>query len=159
MTNSLKQFEEKYMDGDGRKYDGEDFIDHSLFREFLHYLGNKQELNTLGIPNIAGLQEALESVNIKLQTLQNKGMQNGTVIALAANVSKAYVLPSNAMLFAIELKGAGTVQIGKTQSTLGDLGEITGVAGVVLQLGLLNVSEVWLQSDADVEVIPIIYKR
>lgn len=86
-------------------------------------------------------------------------MQNGTVIALAANVSKAYVLPSNAMLFAIELKGTGTVQIGKTQSTLGDLGEITGVAGVVLQLGLLNVSEVWLQSDADVEVIPIIYKR
>lgn len=106
-----------------------------------------------------GQMEALIERIFLIENAERKGLQDDKVIALVANEATKYTLPSSSLLYAIELKGVATVQLSDTQTGLGNLGEITGTAGAILQLGLLNISEVWLQSDNAVEFVPIIYKR
>lgn len=120
---------------------------------------NKQVLDALAISNIAGLQDALTELSERLSVAEKRGLQNAATIRLQANTPKVCVLPSNAMLFAIKVNGTGTVQVGRTESEPGSLGEIESTGNAVLQFGLLNVGEVWLQSDTELEIIPIIYKQ
>lgn len=94
-----------------------------------------------------------------LELAERKGLQHGTSISLTANVATKYTLPDNSQLFAIEMQGSATVQVGSTADTMGDLGELTGSSGDIVQIGLLTASEVWLQSDLDVSVTPIIYRK
>ncbi len=90
---------------------------------------------------------------------QQKGLIDDTVLSLSANTPLSYKLPKNSLLFALELKGNAHLQMGSTEAEMGNLGEINGKSGDLLQIGLLNTEQVYLQSDTDVKVIPIIYKR
>ncbi len=63
------------------------------------------------------------------------------------------------MLFAIELKGRAEVEIGYSEEEIGSLGSIDGESGAVLSLGLMNIRKIYLRSDTNVVVVPIIYKR
>lgn len=94
-----------------------------------------------------------------LENAERKGLQHTTTISLLANVVTKYTLPNNSQLFAIEMQGSATVKVGGTQNEVGSLGELTGSSGDILQIGLLKLPEIWLQSDLDVSVTPIIYKK
>ncbi len=88
-----------------------------------------------------------------------KGLIDDTVLSLSANTPLLYKLPENSLLFAFEIKGNVHLQIGSTETEIGNLGEINGKSGDILQIGLMNAQQVYLQSDTDMKVIPIIYKR
>lgn len=142
----------------------------------LDALVNEVEIDGVVYDNITSAQEALQRLvfNPRLPVIMTqeerktieafknwtgRGLQDDTIITLTAGTAKKYTLPSNSLLFALQLQGAATLQVGSTQNSVDDLGELTGAAGSVLQLGLLKVSEIWLQSDDAVEVVPIIYKQ
>ncbi len=70
-----------------------------------------------------------------------------------------YEVPKNTFFFGVELKGSGTVQVSNNETELGNLGDITGNDGDILQTGLQNVKNVYFKADADISVIPILYKK
>lgn len=94
-----------------------------------------------------------------LEAATRLGIQHAAAISLTAATATKYTLPTNAKLFAMELQGSATLQVGSTADTMGDLGELTGSSGDIVQIGLLTASEVWLQSDLDVAVEPIVYVK
>lgn len=110
------------------------------------------------VATVGQMEALIERISL-IENAERKGLQDDKVIALAVNEATKYTFPSTSILYAIELKGVATVQLGSSESSMGDLGEITGSAGAFLQVGLLKIDEIWLQSDNAVEVVPIIYKR
>lgn len=95
----------------------------------------------------------------KFKEWTGKGLCDDETQQLRANILKSYKLPANSKLFAIELLGDTTIEVGTTQTNIGDLGEMTGSNGSVMNFGLLSISEVWLRSSSNVDVVPIIYKK
>lgn len=108
--------------------------------------------------SLDALNEQVEVNNNLLLELQQVGMRDET-ISLQANTVKEYTLPERSLLFAIELQGSATVQLSNSQNEKGNMGEITGDAGAILQTGLTNASSIFLQADVDVDVCVILYRR
>ncbi len=95
-------------------------------------------------------------INITKQTPEGtekqSGMRDGKTLTLKPNEPVNYKLPTSAMLFAIQVKGVGTVEVE-------NIGKIKSKGNAVLQTGLRDVESVRLSSDSTIKVIPIIYTR
>ncbi len=137
----------------------------------LDALVDEVEINGVVYDNPAAAQEALQRLVFNpavpvimteeerkiIQNFKNylgKGLLSDTVITLEPNKSVQYVLPQNSKLFAIELKADCLLKIGR-ENGADDLGEIDSKG--VLELGFLD-GEIWLTSDKEVGLTPIIYR-
>ncbi len=87
------------------------------------------------------------------------GLKDAPAFTVETNTPFVYRLPKNALLFAFEVKGTAIVKVGSSEAEMGNLGEITSNGSGILQIGLLEASEVWLQADMTVSITPIIYVR
>ncbi len=118
-----------------------------------------------GLNNLLGNAVTVESLTAlakRVQTLENaprKGVQHFSPISLQANELKEWELPENAMLFALEVQGTASLQVGTSESEIGNLGEIESTNRGILQLGLVAVDSIYLQADTNVEITPIIYMK
>ncbi len=138
----------------------------------LEALVNEVEIDGVVYDSPAAAQEALQRLVFNpavpvvitkeerelIQQFKNqkkKGLLNDAPIVLQPNTSTEYILPEDSSLFAVRVKSDCALKIG-TVSQSGDLGTMDS-SGTV-QLGFIDNNNVWLTSDKEVEIIPIIYK-
>ncbi len=95
---------------------------------------------------------------IRLKNAPRKGVQDAPKISLMTNEMTEYVTPNNVRTLALVVNGVGTVQVGISESEIGSLGEIESNGMAIMQMGLIS-NDLWLRSDAPVEVTPIIYVK
>lgn len=87
-----------------------------------------------------------------------KGLKPHTPIQLTAGTPHEYILPTNARLHALEIAGASSIIVG-TATGLDDIGDYAPTAPSVWQLGFIIANSVFIQSDVDVIVEPIIFQK
>ncbi|TDQ27622.1 hypothetical protein DFQ07_1473 [Tenacibaculum caenipelagi] len=86
-----------------------------------------------------------------------KGLKPSQPIALTANQPHEYTLPQDADLYAIRISGASSVKIGTTSGS-DDFGDITTSGAVTWQVGFLNETSLFIESDTDITITPMIFQ-
>ena len=100
---------------------------------------------------------AVQSDVAIIKTEVAKGLKVMDDISLDGVVSQELVLPENAVLTAIRINGASTITVGSSGG-LDDIGDSAAPYVRFLEFGFLPNTSVWIKSDTEVTVTPIIFQ-
>nr|BFF40298.1 hypothetical protein BACY1_21030 [Tenacibaculum mesophilum] len=87
-----------------------------------------------------------------------KGIKTDALIELIAGEEHEYTLPPNSRLYALEIHGAAEIIIG-TSTGKDDLGDYNSTEPSIWNLGLTIASSVFIKSNVNVTVEPIIFYK
>lgn len=119
VDNTMTEFEKEYMNGKGSKYDGNDLIDHTLFREhlkwervafrsimerILNYESKITEMKSDYESKITEMKLCCERVIKRIADLENKPEDTNHLPVVSAGIDREIQLPNNTLT----LEGSAT---------------------------------------------------